>query len=146
MLRLDAAGAILRTGLLARLFCIKVVLFRAVAQRLYINQKNTRQGALAVLEFADVDGVALILIYGQTADILHIVGNLSAGVVLIAVLIADKLDKRGLLDADLFDDALLLLPDDAITLEEVRLFAAQIKLVAVDCFAEEESNISFIEL
>ena len=33
-----------------------------------------------------------------------------------------------------------------MTLEEVRLFAAQIKLVAVDCFAEEESNISFIEL
>lgn len=93
-----------------------------------------------------MDGVALILIYGQTADILHIVGNLSTGVVLIAVLIADKLDKRSLLDADLFDDTLLLLPDDAITLEEVRLFAAQIKLVAVDCFAEEESNISFLEL
>ena len=89
-----------------------------------------------------MDGVALILIYSQTADILHIVGNLSARVVLIA----DKLDKRSLLDADLFDDTLLLLPDDAITLEEVRLFAAQIKLVAVDCFAEEESNISFLEL
>ena len=70
MLRLDAAGAILRPGLLARLFCIKVVLFRAVAQRLYINQKNTRQGALAVLEFADVDGIALVLIVRQTADIL----------------------------------------------------------------------------
>lgn len=146
MLRLDAAGAILRLGLLARLFCEKFIFLGVVTQSLHINQQNTRQGALAVLEFADVDGIALFLIDRQTADILHIVGNLSAGVVLIAVLIADKLDKRGLLDADLFDDALLLLPDDAITLEEVRLFAAQIKLVAVDCFAEEESNISFIEL
>lgn len=69
MLRLDAAGAILRPGLLARLFCIKVVLFRAVAQRLYINQQNTRQGELAVLEFVDVDGIALFLIDRQTADI-----------------------------------------------------------------------------
>ena len=142
MLRLDAAGAILRFGLLARLFCEKFIFLGVVTQSLHINQQNTRQGALAVLEFADVDGVALILIYSQTADILHIVGNLSARVVLIA----DKLDKRSLLDADLFDDTLLLLPDDAITLEEVRLFAAQIKLVAVDCFAEEESNISFLEL
>ena len=70
VLRRDAAGAILRTELLAHLFCIKVVLFRAVAQRLYINQKNTRQWALAVLEFADVDGIALVLIDRQTADIL----------------------------------------------------------------------------
>ena len=129
MLRLDAAGAILRLGLLARLFCEKFIFLGVVTQSLHINQQNTRQGALAVLEFADVDGIALFLIDR-----------------LIAVLVADKLDKCGLLDADLFDDALLLLPDDAITLEEVRLFAAQIKLVAVDCFAEEESNISFIEL
>jgi len=124
VLRLDAAGAILRTGLLARLFCEKFIFLGVVTQRLYINQQNTRQGTFAVLDLAEVNGIALILIYGQTADILHIVGNLSAGVVLIAVLIADKLDKRGLLDADLFDDALLLLPDDAVSLEEVRLFAA----------------------
>ena len=70
VLRRDAADVILKTGLLARLFRIKVVLFRAVAQRLYINQQNTRQGALAVLEFADVDGIALFLIDRQTADIL----------------------------------------------------------------------------
>lgn len=100
----------------------------------------------AVLDLAEVNGIALILIYGQTADILHIVGNLSAGVVLIAVLIADKLDKRGLLDADLFDDALLLLPDDAVSLEKFFFFTTELKFVAVYRFTEEESNISFLEL
>lgn len=70
VLRLDAADGILKTGLLARLFCVNIVLFRAVAQRFYIDQQNTRQRTLAVLEFADVDGIALVLIDRQTADIL----------------------------------------------------------------------------
>ena len=70
VLRRDAADVILKTGLLARLFCIKVVLFRAVAQRLYIDQQNTRQGAIAVFEFADVDSVALFLLQRQRTDIL----------------------------------------------------------------------------
>ena len=47
----------------------KVIFLGVVTQRLYINQQNTRQGALAVLEFADVDGIALFLIDRQTADI-----------------------------------------------------------------------------
>ena len=145
MLRLDAAGAILRLGLLARLFCEKFIFLGVVTQSLHINPQDSRQNA-AFFIFSQMTSVALFLLQRQSTGISQIVGNLSAGVVLIAVLIADKLDKRGLLDADLFDDALLLLPDDAITLEEVRLFAAQIKLVAVDCFAEEESNISFLEL
>lgn len=70
MLRLDAAGAILRTGLLARLFCEKFIFLGVVTQSLYINQQNTRQGTLAVLEFAEVNGIALVLIDRQTADIL----------------------------------------------------------------------------
>ena len=60
MLRLDAAGAILRLGLLARLFCEKFIFLGVVTQSLHINQQNTRQGALAVLEFADVDGVVTV--------------------------------------------------------------------------------------
>ena len=71
VLQLIAAGGILKVGLFARLFCEKFIFLGVVTQSLHINQQNTRQGALAVLEFADVDGVALILIYGQTADILH---------------------------------------------------------------------------
>ena len=91
--------------------------------------------------------VALFLLQRQSTGISQIVGNLSAGVVLITVLIADKLHECGRFDADLDrPSALVLLPDNAVPFEEVRLFAAQIKLVAVDCFAEEESNISFIEL
>ena len=70
MLRLDAAGAILRMGLLARLFCEKFIFLGVVTQSLYINQQNTRQGTFAVLDLAEVNGIALILIYGQTADIL----------------------------------------------------------------------------
>lgn len=69
-MRLDAAGAILRMGLLARLFCEKFIFLGVVTQSLHINQQNTRQGTLAVLEFADVDGIALVLIDRQTADIL----------------------------------------------------------------------------
>ena len=60
MLRLDAAGAILRLGLLARLFCEKFIFLGVVTQSLHINQQNTRQGALAVHEFADVDGVVTV--------------------------------------------------------------------------------------
>lgn len=41
---------------------------------------------------------------------------------------------------------LVLLPDDPVPFEEVRLFAAQFKLVVVDCLAKEESNISLLEL
>lgn len=70
VLRRDAADVILKTGLLARLFCIKVVLFRAVAQRLYINQQNTRLGTFAVLDLAEVNGIALILLQRQRTDIL----------------------------------------------------------------------------
>lgn len=57
-------------GLLARLFCEKFIFLGVVTQSLHINQQNTRQGTLAVLEFADVDGIALVLIDRQTADIL----------------------------------------------------------------------------
>lgn len=66
----------------------------------------------------------------------------SAGEVLIAVLITDKLNKCGRFDAN-FDrsSVLILLPDDP-----VRLFEAQFKLVVVDCLAKEESNISLLEL
>ena len=71
----------------------------------------------------------------------------SAGEVLIAVLITDKLNKCGRFDAN-FDrsSVLILLPDDPVPFEEVRLFAAQFKLVVVDCLAKEESNISLLEL
>lgn len=48
----------------------KVIFLGVVTQRLYINQQNTRQGTFAVLDLAEVNGIALILIYGQTADIL----------------------------------------------------------------------------
>lgn len=41
---------------------------------------------------------------------------------------------------------LILLPDDPVPFEVVRLFAAQFKLVVVDCLAKEESNISLLEL
>lgn len=69
-MRLDAAGAILRTGLLARLFCEKFIFLGVGTQSLYINQQNTRQGTFAVLDLAEVDSVALFLLQRQRTDIL----------------------------------------------------------------------------
>lgn len=69
-LRLNTAGDILKIGLFVCLLLEKVIFLGVVTQRLYINQQNTRQGTFAVLDLAEVNGIALILIYGQTADIL----------------------------------------------------------------------------
>ena len=70
-------------------------------------------------------GVALFLLQRQRTDVLQIVGDFSTGVALIAVLITDKLNKCGRFDTDLDrPSALVILPDDAVSLEEVRLFAA----------------------
>ena len=69
-LRLNTAGDILKIGLFVCLLLEKVIFLGVVTQRLYIKQQNTRQGTFAVLDLAEVNGIALILIYGQTADIL----------------------------------------------------------------------------
>ncbi len=67
---------------------------------------------------SEMTSVALFLLQRQSTGISQIVGNLSAGVVLITVLIADKLHECGRFDADLDrPSALVLLPDNAVPFE-----------------------------
>lgn len=49
-MRRDAAGAILRTGLLARLFCEKFIFLGVVTQRLYVDPQHSRQNAAFACE------------------------------------------------------------------------------------------------